>query len=430
MRWSRGPASALVLGLSLALCVVCPAVAAGQVDTLRAAARHPPSDPGKALSLGRSLARAGLYGDAVRVLRHGYLRARRHKPLAVQLRLEAARTLIVEGKQKAAARECRGLRSLSPVKADVCKAETELLWRRASLALPAAERALSKSPHDYDALVAKGRALDQMGKAKQAAAALRAAIAADGSRFEAHRYLAQLLYEDGKRKAGLAELRQAARLGPDEPALLVQLASQLPAGSEAETALKHALSIRPDYGAALARLGSVQLELGQLAPAAVSLRRAIALDPKQADWHADLGRVLLTQGDADKALAEASKALSIVHNHAAGTLLQADALAAKGEIDPAIEAYQKAHALSRTRPVALVHAARACLHGARPTTARAFATRATEDFPDWAPGWEVLGDVLVADHEKQAARDAYAKALKTRGPVDRTAIKKKVARIR
>jgi tetratricopeptide (TPR) repeat protein len=429
MTTTRGLLPALVLGLSLVL-GAAPARAADSVAGLRAAARHPPSDPVKALELGRSLGRAGLYGEALRVLRHGYFRAGKDKSTAIQLRLQAARTLIAERKQKAALRECRGLRPLSPVKADACTAEAQLLWRRASLALPAAERALSSSPHDYDALVAKGRALEQMGKPTEAQAAFRAAIAADGSRYEAHRYLAALLYEGGGSKAGLAELRTAARLGPDEPALLVQLASQLPAGKEAETLLKHALSLRPDYGAALAQLGENQLEQGQLAPAAASLKRALAIDPKQADWHADLGRVLLAQGDADKALAEAKQALSIVHNHAAGKLLEADALAARGDIDPAIEAYEKAHALSRTSPEALVHAARACLHGARPTTAHAFASRATQDFPDWAPGWEALGDVLAAGQEPKAARDAYTKALKAHGPVDRKGIQKKLARIR
>lgn len=349
MRWTHGPVLAFAVGL-LSIAGARSARAA-DVAALKAAARHPPSDAAKALSLGRSLRRAGLYGAAVRVLHHGH--AGHNKPIAVQLRLEAARTLIAEGKQKSALRECRALRSLSRVKADACTAEAQLLWRRASLALPAAEHALSKSPHDYDALVAKGRALDQMGKSAQAEAALRAAIAGDGSRYEAHRYLAALLYEGGKRKAGLTELRTAARLGPDEPTVLVQLASQLPAGKEAQTALEHALSLRPDYGDALARLGQRPAGTGTASEAA-SLRRSLAIDPGQADWHADLGRVLLVQGHADQALAEARNALSIVHNHAAGKLLEADTLAAKGDIDPAIDAYEKAHAswrgFARLRP--------------------------------------------------------------------------------
>ncbi len=428
MRTTRGLVT-LLPGLALMLGSASVRAEDG-LKALKAAARHPPSSPAKALELGRSLRRAGLYSDAVNVLHRSYFRAGRKDPVAVELRLEAARTYIAAGKQKPALHECQGLRSIAPVKADACIAEAQLLWRRASLALPAAEQALAKSPHDYDALVAKGRALDQMGKAKDAEAALRAAIASDATRYEAHRYLAELLYENGNQKSGLAELRAAAKRAPDEPTLLVELASQLPAGSEAVSALTRALTLRPDYGDALARLGSIQLEQKQLAKAAASLERALAIDPKQADWHADLGRVLLAQGDADKALAEAKKALSIVNNHAAGKLLEADALAAKGDIDPAIEAYEKAHALSRTSPDALVHAARACLHGSRPTTAHAFASNATQEFPDWAPGWEVLGDVLAGEHDKQAARDAYQKALATHGPVDRKAIRNKLAGVR
>ena len=160
-----------------------------------------------------------------------------------------------------------------------------------------------------------------------------------------------------------------------------------------------------------------------------ALQKALAVDGKQADWRAALGRVLLAKGDATAALAEAQAALKLVSNNGAAKLVAADALAAKGDIDLAIEAYEQAHGYARTDPTPLVHAAKACLAQARPTTARAFADRATQSFPKHGPGWEVLGDVHAHAKETAAARKAYLHALKSTG-TDRARVQKKLAALK
>ncbi len=425
VRWKLGAAA-------MAGAVMLAGVAAGAdtVEALQAAAKRPPKDPQQALELGHKLRRAGLFAEAARVTRGAALRAGSKHDLAVALRLEAARSYIDAREQKPALRECAALRKLSPPKSQVCEAEAQLLWRRASLALPAAEKALSSDANDYDALVAKGRALLEMSSPQPAEAALRAAIGADAARWEAHRFLADLLQRAGRRSAAVAELRKAVQLAPDEPEPALLLAELLPAGTEAEGLLKRAVAERPGYAAAYARLGEVLLDQRKLAPAEQALRRAIALDATQADPHALLARLLLDKGDPAAALKESAAALKIVKNHAGAKLVEADALAKRGDIDLAIEAYSLARGFARSDPAPLVHAARACLDGARPTTALAFAEQATQTFPDWGPAWEVFGDVQLAAGDKAAARRAYGKALAAKGPVDKARLRQKLASVK
>jgi tetratricopeptide (TPR) repeat protein len=235
-----------------AVAIVALVIFASEADAgvaeLKASAKKPPAEPEKLLELGRSLRQAGLYDDAVRVLRKGYAKANKGE-IAVRLRLEAARALISANKQKPAVAECRSLKIVDAAKHDVCMAEAQLLWKRASLALPAAESALQKSPGDYDALVAKGRAERQMGQMKEGEATLRSAIAAKSSRHEAHLWLGELLRAAGRNTEAIQAFRSAHQSAPDEPEPLLDLARALPAGKEAETSLRKAIAMRRARGA-------------------------------------------------------------------------------------------------------------------------------------------------------------------------------------
>jgi tetratricopeptide (TPR) repeat protein len=419
----------LALALAAGTFWMAAAASATSLDDLAAQAKKPPTDPSAALALGRSLRQAGLYDDAVRVLRRAYSRGKGDEGVA--LRYEAARSLISNNQQKQALRECATIKSLSAVKQATCTAEAHLLWRRASLALPEAERALASSPDDYDALVAKGRALRLMGKSSDAKSAFQSAINASSSRYEAYQYLAEVLTGLGKSAEAAQALKKATAAAPDEPEPFLWLAELLPSGPDAQNALRKAIAIRPHYGAAHARLGDVLLDEGKTSEAETEFKDAIAVDAKQADWHAGLGRVLVAKGDAQGALREAALATKLVGNHAMAKLVEADALALKGDIDLAIESYEKSASYSRSSPDPLIHAARATLAGNRPTTARAFAERATQSFSDWAPTWVVLGDVAAATKDRTAAKIAYKKALTAKnGKIDKAAVKKKLAALK
>jgi len=418
-------------GLSVGLCLfsMVDSAPAATLDELERQAQKPPKEPDKLLELGRALRRAGLFGSATRVLRSGYALSRKGE-IAILLRLEAVRSLIAAGDQKQALRECGSLKAVSEAKQSVCIAEAQLLWRRASLALPAAEKALELLPRDYDALVAKGRALAQMGQMAAAEAALGEAVAVDGMRPEGHRYLGELLLLNGRSSAAVAELRKAVQAAPEEAELLYGLAQALGNSHESRKLLLRSLEIRPDFGPAHAAFGALLLQLGDLTGAERALRTAIQHDARQADWHARLARTLLTKGESEPAIQEAALALKLVANHGQAKLVEADALAKRGDIDLAIEAYEAAFGFARNDPNVLVHAARACLTAKRPTTARAFAERATQTFAKWAPAWEVLGDVHALSNEKRAAHAAYQKALASEGEVSRAALRRKLARLR
>jgi tetratricopeptide (TPR) repeat protein len=234
----------------------------------------------------------------------------------------------------------------------------------------------------------------------------------------------------GRNADAIAALREARRADPEFPEVLFLLGQTLPAGKEAREALERAISIRPTFTEARARLGVVLSALGENDAAEKMLQEALKAQPRQADWHAALGDVELKKKRTDLALKSAHDALKIVGNHGPAKLVEAKALAEKGEIDLAIEAFEAAYGLMRTDPTALVDAARACVKGGRLTTAKAFSDRATDDFGKSAVAWEAAGDVAVASKDIPGARQAYNKAIAGEGTADRDAIKRKLAALK
>jgi tetratricopeptide (TPR) repeat protein len=165
-----------------------------------------------------------------------------------------------------------------------------------------------------------------------------------------------------------------------------------------------------------------------VADAATSAAAALKNDPANVAALVLSGKVSLAQKNADDALRAGQAALKIVPNNGGAMLVVADSHAMKGEIDPAIEAYQTAWGLDHKDPAPLVHASEACHAASRDTSARAFGAKAAQEFPNWAPGWVALGDALVGQKETKDARDAYRKALSVSdGPVDRSAVAQKLA---
>ncbi|MEZ4234370.1 MAG: tetratricopeptide repeat protein [Polyangiaceae bacterium] len=394
---------------------------------LKAAAKAPPKDPRKALELGIALRRAGLFDESYQVLRKAYLRPSSSNDV---LRLAAARTLQAQGSYKRALKECAGLRA-SEVQFRICRAEAQLLWKRASLALEEAEKAVAADASAYDAMVALGRAQKLSGKPDEAETTLSGAIAADASRWEAHFELGNLYVKENKPRAkAVAAFRAAQKADGDVPEVLVALGQALDPGAEAETLFASALKIRPGYGEALAGRGVSLRVLGKLDEAMKSLGEALKTDGRRTDWRVDLGRVELAKGEAQAALKSAQTAQKLVKNDAGAKLLEADALAALGDIDVAIEAYELAYGYAHDDPSPLVHAARACLEHDRPTTGRAFAERATQEYPKWGPAWEIAGDIAVVQKDRGPARAAYKRALSAEGPVDKARVKRKLAALK
>jgi tetratricopeptide (TPR) repeat protein len=304
------------------------------------------------------------------------------------------------------------------------------LWRLASEALPETALALANGTRSYEAKVTEGLAYELQVMDAEAEASFRTAITWRREASEAHVCLGRLLVRTRRGDEGIAELRRAVEVDPNGPEPAYELALALPTNAEAAGLLEKAVHERTGYAFALQRLAEVDLELGRVAPARQAADAAIKTSPTEPAVHIVSGRVALAEGKPDDALKAGLKALGMLSNSARAKLLVADAYAAKGEIDLAVEAYQAAYGLDPGDPSALVHASIACHAQGRDTSARAFGERATHDFPAWGPGWVALGDALSAQGETGRARTAYDTALASSGPVDAPAVRAKLSALR
>ncbi|MEO7114051.1 MAG: tetratricopeptide repeat protein, partial [Polyangiaceae bacterium] len=205
------------------------------------------------------------------------------------------------------------------------------------------------------------------------------------------------------------------------------LAKNLSSPAESLPYVETAARERPTFAEAIAFRAIDYLAVGRITDAQQSAALALKIDPQNPTMHVTLGRAVLAQGKVDDAITEGKAALAILGNLASAKLLLADAYTKKGEIDLAVENYQEAWGFDHLDPTSLVNASVACHAAGRDTSARAFGLRATQEFPNWGPGWVALGDARVAEKDILGAREAFTNALKSQGPVDQAAVQKKLA---
>lgn len=422
-----------VLGAALLLVgVACTTAASAQqsgVAEAKERAASAPASPEAALSYGRALRRAGREVEALGELRRGRPFAK--GDLAMRLEWEIARTHVARRDFHQALGTCRSMSRLPGAEAAgrVCAAEAHLLWRRGTEALAELSE-LAKLPEPsaevrYFAKIADGRSRELETNDAAAEASYKEAIAIADERPEAHALLGTMLQRLGR--DGLPSLRRAALVDPRDPVAQLELGRAL-SGADRIAAFEKAIAERPTFVDALRALSSAYLEANRLADAKRTATKVALLAPNDVGTHIALGRIALAEDRADDAIKEGEIAYKLMPNEGKAKLLVADAYAKKGEIDLAIEAYQKAHGLDPTDPTPLVNAAAACLAAGRVTSAKAFATRATKEFEAHAPGWVALGDALVADKDATAARSAYESAKKSRG-VDAAAVDAKLQKL-
>jgi tetratricopeptide (TPR) repeat protein len=404
-----------------------------QVEGLRAAAQSHSRDWQAALSLGRALRRAGRWAQAEVELRRG-IGGCAANPIALRaLYTELARVYMDLGSFQRSFAACKQLMDVPGASAEghACVANAHLVWQRATQAQLEAAEALAIDPQCYDARLAEGLAFEFELDSARAEASFREAIEMRPEGPDARTALGRVLWRAGDRPQGLAELRKAVELDPLGPESLFELASALPSGPERTGLLERATRERPSFGKAWLELGAQRLAAGRVAEANQAAEAAARADATNVEARILLGQVALAEGRVDDAIHAGEAALRSEANNAAAELLVADGNARKGETDLAIEAYQAAWGLDHRDPTPLVNASLACHAAGRDTSARAFGVRASEEFPDWGPGWVALGDALVAQNDRRAAREAYGRALSaSAGVVDRDDVRAKLAATR
>ncbi|MGH7434114.1 MAG: tetratricopeptide repeat protein [Polyangiaceae bacterium] len=420
--------------VSLALAAVCSSAGAqeSQIATLRAATTAAPGDASAGLSLGRALRRAGHLKEAGAELRRARAIAGPSVALAVDWereRLEYDRRDYFQ-----AIVVCKDIASL-PGKVGAgapehgCLAAAELVRQRATEALNETALALAKDPRCFEAKLAEGRAYSLQLDGTRAEASLRAAMGLQPTSVEPFLELGRVLERQGKHDDAVADLRSAVQLDPHAPDALFALASAMGpwGGAERLDLLKRATDERPSFLEAWLALGAGLLDANRVGDAKAAASAALQVDATSAPARILLGKIALIEGHPDEAIDDGRAALKVMANSAAATLLVADGQAKKGELDLALEAYQAAWGLDHGDPTPLVHASEACHTGGRDTSARAFGIKATQEFPKWGPGWAALGDALVGQNERLAARDAYRRALAGDGLPSASGVQAKLA---
>lgn len=421
------------IGIALVLGVVCTTAFAQEsaVSEAQGRAKAAPTDPEAALSYGRALRRAGREAEALAELRRAFS-VSSGREIGSRIQWEIARTHVARRDFSNALATCRAMAPLAKGASHVCAAEAHLLWRRGTEAeAELAELGKQKVvPADVQvaATLARGRVAELAADDAKAEGAYRAAVALGPERTDAHVELGALLQRTGR--DGLPALRKAVELDPKDPAAQLALGRSLPRGSaEAIAALERAVGERPTYLDALRALSEAYVAARRVPDAKRTAEAVLKMAPGDVASHVVAGRVALAEGKPDKAIEEGEAAAKLMPNAAAARLLVADAYAQKGEIDLALEAYQAALGLDRTDPTILVSATSACVAAGRPTSAKAFGRRATQDFPEHAAAFVALGDALVADKDPAGARASYEAAKKLPG-ADVAAIDQKIGALR
>jgi tetratricopeptide (TPR) repeat protein len=402
--------------------LLCASPASAQesgLEALRAAVKEKPADPQASFALGRALRRAGREAEALVELRRGAVLA----PRSVPIQWEIARVHMQKRDYFVALGQCRLVQGISAADGRACAAEAHLVDRAAE--------ALSETPHapnHYDAKVAEGRALEMAMKETEAEAAYKKAIELRPDRWEAYLFLGKMLLRTRKDEATLS-LKRAAQLDPTGPEAAYELGAALPP-AEAAPHLERATRERPSYGEAWVKLAEAELALNHLPQARKAAETAVRVHPKEGRSHVALARVAFAEGKDEEASRAAQAALAILTTYAPARVMLGDLSAKKGDVDAAVEQYQLAWAADRTDPAPLVKASKACAAAGLESSAKAWGLKATQEFPTHGPAWVALGDAYVLRHEAASARQAFERALKEGGAIDRAAVERKIASLK
>ncbi|MEM8710526.1 MAG: tetratricopeptide repeat protein [Planctomycetota bacterium] len=186
--------------------------------------------------------------------------------------------------------------------------------------------------------------------------------------------------------------------------------------SRAETVLREALRLRPDFADARVDLGSSLLAMGRLPEAREELMGALALEPMHALGRLQLARVLAAEGRLDAAVGEATEAVRLTPSLVDGHVFLGATLAQRGETRRALPHFEKALTLSPRSPQHHNNLATAHFELGHLELARDHYRQAVAGDPNHANAWLNLGRVLGAlgDGAKSRAALDRARALGAR----------------
>ena len=314
------------------------------IESLRAAHALNPQDVTRAYLLGRHLLDANQREAGLELLR--------------QVRHDGSQTSASPGSPAPFIRLdlVREMPGIDPFLPPVLYSDAFATLQRGDLALAIAQLRESdgrdqlitlKSANDGDAL-ARAAAAFRDGRVDDARTQLETALAEAPNRAEAHRVLAMADLADGETARGIARLRAAISLSPDDERPRVALATALLEGeqfSEAEQTLLETLKVLPASGRAHYLLGLTYQRQGNRADALRELQSALAHTPMLGanTIHAMIGTLQKDEQDLDAAAKAFTTRVDLVPNDPEAhrelgkvCFLQGDDVRARAEFEVAL----------------------------------------------------------------------------------------------
>lgn len=308
-------------------------------------------------------------------------------------------------------------------------------------------RLLREQPRDHEALHQLGLVRWQLGERDEALDALEASAAMQPAEARYQANLGNVYQATGRTRAALAALQRAVALQPGHAAswsnlgVALRLDGQL---DEAVAALRKATALAPDNTVAWQNLGSALEQQGQLDDALAALRQAAEQDPADAEtWTAlgklserreqlaeaesmyrrallcdrgcapawsNLGGLLRRQGRLDDAIAACEQAIAADPALADAYTHFGLALREQGHVEAAAATWQRG-LQARVTPEGLLNLSDALDELGLSEPAQAALSDLVADFPVFAPGWLAQGRTRLVADDRDAAREAFQRAL-------------------
>lgn len=181
---------------------------------------------------------------------------------------------------------------------------------------------------------------------------------------------------------------------------------------DAAAQFRKILFAHPDHTRARANLGNCQFLLGDLANAEAAFRAALAEDANNHNALYGLASILIRQGNLDEAQELAARLAALLPDSAPALTLLGDATTTDPRPGTAIAAYRAALRIDDGYAPALTGLSRLMLKRSRLDEARDLAERATLSGAVSAEAFTCLADVLAAQGDLVAARNAYETSLR------------------
>lgn len=225
-------------------------------------------------------------------------------------------------------------------------ARIDLIEGNAESARKRYQSILEEQPDYAPALVALAKlsARERKGTAEETLELLERARKADQQSLEPRLILSNYYLYKGMADEALVYANEALKIAPQDPlAMLAVGRAQFSAGDVASVNTLQKLTVRlPESAEAHYFLAEARARFDDIPGTRQSLQRVLEIKPDHEPAMRALGKLELSEGNMDAALKISQRLITSLPESAAGYLLKGDVLAAKGNNDDALSAYQSA----------------------------------------------------------------------------------------